>query len=118
MDRSKIAIPVDRQLLAKLDRLSKDRKYPSRIRAVQEKLLSLERSRLARECAKLDRIKEQRIAEVGVNEDLESSTVVSHGRSLEKTRKARVVERLHPFLPFTPSPLLLKGLAISYRDHL
>ena len=39
--------------------------------AVREKLERLDRSRLARECAKLDRVLEQRLADEGLADDLE-----------------------------------------------
>ena len=39
--------------------------------AVREKLERLDRSRLARECAKLDRALEQRLADEGLADDLE-----------------------------------------------
>lgn len=74
MSSAKIAITIDRKILTRLDRLVKERQYPSRSRAVQEalrdKLERLDRTRLARECAKLDRVEEQRLAEEGLAEDL------------------------------------------------
>jgi metal-responsive CopG/Arc/MetJ family transcriptional regulator len=75
MNRAKIAVSIDRDLLGRLDRLVTERRYPSRSRAVQEalreKLERLEHGRLARECAKLDPVAEQRLAEEGLAEDLE-----------------------------------------------
>jgi metal-responsive CopG/Arc/MetJ family transcriptional regulator len=75
MNRAKIAVTIDQDLLARLDRLVKERRFPNRSRAVQEalrdKLERLERSRLARECAKLDPAFEQQLAEEGLAEDLE-----------------------------------------------
>jgi len=74
MSLAKIAVTIDRDLLARLDRLVKDQHYPNRSRAVQEALRdSLERienGRLARECAKLDPIAEQRLADEGLSEDI------------------------------------------------
>ena len=75
MRSAKIAITIDQDLLMRLDRLVKERRFANRSRAVQEalrdKLERLDRSRLARECAKLDPIFEQHLAEEGLSEDLE-----------------------------------------------
>ena len=75
MSSAKIAITIDQVLLARLDRLVKERRFPNRSQAVQEalrdKLERLERSRLARECAKLDPLFEQQLAEEGLAEDVE-----------------------------------------------
>ena len=75
MRSAKIAITIDPGLLSRLDRLVEEQRYPNRSRAVQEalqdKLDRLDRTRLARECAKLDRAFEQELAEEGVKEDLE-----------------------------------------------
>jgi metal-responsive CopG/Arc/MetJ family transcriptional regulator len=74
MASAKIAISIDRDLLARLDRLVKARQFPNRSRAVQDavrdKLERLDRSRLARECAKLDPLFEQKLAEEELAEDL------------------------------------------------
>jgi metal-responsive CopG/Arc/MetJ family transcriptional regulator len=75
MSSAKIAVTIDQDLLTRLDRLVKERRFPNRSRAVQEalrdKLERLERSRLARECAKLDPQFEQQLAEEGLSEDLD-----------------------------------------------
>jgi Arc/MetJ-type ribon-helix-helix transcriptional regulator len=51
------------------------RKFPNRSRAIQEavrdKLERMDRGRLARECAKLDRVVEQQMADEGLARDLE-----------------------------------------------
>lgn len=69
----KVAITIDRDLLAGLDQLVKENKFPNRSRAVQEairdKLQRLKRGRLAREAAKLDPVFEQAMAEEGFTED-------------------------------------------------
>ena len=73
MPSAKIAITIDQQLLSRLDRLVKARRFPNRSRAVQEalrdKLDRLEHRRLARECAKLDPRAEQELADEGLAED-------------------------------------------------
>ena len=70
MSASKIAISLDESLLRRLDRLVKSSVFPSRSRAIQdalaEKLARMERTRLARECAKLDPAHEQVLAEEGM----------------------------------------------------
>jgi Arc/MetJ-type ribon-helix-helix transcriptional regulator len=75
MSTAKIAITIDEQLLDRLDKLVKDRRFASRSRAIQEavrdKIERLQRTRLARECAKLDPEEEQRWAEIGMARDAE-----------------------------------------------
>lgn len=70
MTTDKVAITIDRQLLKRLDRLVAEKRFPNRSRAiqeaVQEKLSRLDRTRLAREAAKLDRSFEQKLAEEGM----------------------------------------------------
>ncbi|MEK6791625.1 MAG: ribbon-helix-helix domain-containing protein [Deltaproteobacteria bacterium] len=74
MSTAKIAISIDEQVLAKLDRLVKTHVFPSRSKAiqiaVQEKLEQAERGRLARECAKLDPKFEMAMAEEGFTAEL------------------------------------------------
>ena len=74
MKTAKIAISIDPTLLAKLDRLVADQRFPNRSRAFQEalrdKLDRLDRSRLARECAKLNPTFERALAEEGLAEEL------------------------------------------------
>lgn len=74
MNRSKVAISIDEHLLRRLDRLVKGAVFPSRSQAIQvaveEKLERMERSRLARECAKLDPEFEKSLAEEGLSEEL------------------------------------------------
>lgn len=76
MSTAKIAVTIDEKLLAELDRLVSEEKFPNRSRAVQEalrdKLERMGRSRLARECAKLDHAYERELAEEGLAEDIKS----------------------------------------------
>jgi metal-responsive CopG/Arc/MetJ family transcriptional regulator len=69
MAASKIAITIDDNLLKKLDYMVKSREFSNRSKAIQEavadKLKRLERTRLARECSKLDPSFEQSMAEEG-----------------------------------------------------
>jgi Arc/MetJ-type ribon-helix-helix transcriptional regulator len=69
----KIAITIDQELLARLDRLVEEKHFANRSRAVQEavrdKLERLGKGRLARECAKLDPREEKALAEEGFGAD-------------------------------------------------
>ena len=75
MPAAKVAITIEEELLRRIDRLVAERKFPNRSRAIQDAILDkldrLDRGRLARECAKLDRAAEQRMAEEELAEDLE-----------------------------------------------
>ncbi|MBI3343818.1 MAG: CopG family transcriptional regulator [Gammaproteobacteria bacterium] len=75
MSTAKIAITIDQATLTKLDRLVKIKMFPSRSKAIQaavkDKLARLDRSRLARECAKLDPKFEQALADEGLSEELD-----------------------------------------------
>ena len=76
MSTAKIAITIDDKLVKKLDKLVKKRIFPNRSRAIQEavteKLSRLDKSRLAKECLKLDKSAEQKMAEEGMTAELES----------------------------------------------
>ena len=70
MTTTKVAVTIDSELLEQLDRLVAQRVFTNRSRAVQDaledKLARLRRTRLAKECAKLDPREEQAIAEEGL----------------------------------------------------
>ena len=70
MGAEKIAITLEGSLLKRVDQLVKEQYYPSRSRAIQEavreKLQRLDRSRLARESARLDQEFEQKLADEGL----------------------------------------------------
>ena len=74
MSTAKIAITIEEGLLGKLDRLVSSKVFPNRSKAiqeaVQEKLSRINRSRLARECAKLDPKFEKALAEEGISQDV------------------------------------------------
>ncbi len=74
MAKAKLAITLDDRLLTEVDHLVKRHLYPNRSRvieqAVEEKLNRLNRSRLARECAKLDPGFEKALAEEGLEQEL------------------------------------------------
>ena len=75
MAASKIAISIDDKTLKQLDILVKSNFFPNRSKAIQqaviEKLMRIEKSRLAQECAKLNPEFEQSIAEEGFSLELE-----------------------------------------------
>jgi metal-responsive CopG/Arc/MetJ family transcriptional regulator len=73
MKSAKVAITIDREILERLDGLVKKRVFPNRSRAIQEavaeKLTRLDRSRLARECSKLEPATERSLADEGLARD-------------------------------------------------
>ena len=75
MSTAKIAISIEEDVLGKLDRLVSSKVFPNRSKAIQEaikeKLSRVNRSRLARECAKLDPSAEKAIAEEGFSREIE-----------------------------------------------
>ena len=75
MATKKIAISIDKKLVRKLERMVITRIFPNRSKAIQEaveeKLIRLDKSRLARECAKLDPSFEKKLADEGLSQDLE-----------------------------------------------
>ena len=75
MGAAKVAITIDEELLRRVDLMVEQRRFPNRSRAIQEavreKLERMDRGRLARECAKLNRALEQKMAEEGLAGDLE-----------------------------------------------
>ncbi|HEX9631356.1 MAG TPA: ribbon-helix-helix domain-containing protein [Gemmatimonadales bacterium] len=74
MPRSKIAISLDADALARVDRLVEGGLYPNRSRAIEaavrDALARLDRTRLARECAKLDSRAEATLADEGLAGDV------------------------------------------------
>jgi len=74
MPRAKIAVTLDEETVERIDRLVRERVFPNRSQAIQtavrEKLEKMGRNRLARECAKLDRVQEQALADEGLTEEI------------------------------------------------
>jgi metal-responsive CopG/Arc/MetJ family transcriptional regulator len=74
MGAAKVAITIEEDLLRRIDQLVDLKMFANRSRASQEAvrdtLERLERGRLARECAKLGKKDEQRLADEGLGEDL------------------------------------------------
>ena len=67
MGKAKIAITMDGQALAEIDRLVSEGVFPNRSRAIEDAVLECivahQRPRLARECARLDPAEEQALAD-------------------------------------------------------
>ena len=70
MPKAKVAITLDADLLGQVDKLVARREFPNRSQAIEsalaEKLARAQRTRLARECAKLDPEDEKALAEEGL----------------------------------------------------
>ena len=70
MSVAKVTISIESDLLNKVDRLVKERVFSNRSQAVQaaveEKLSRLNKNRLARECAKLNKAEERSVADMGL----------------------------------------------------
>jgi metal-responsive CopG/Arc/MetJ family transcriptional regulator len=70
MPKTKVAVTLDEDLVDELDGLVASRQFNNRSQAIEEalaeKLGRLARTRLARECAKLDPDQERALAEEGL----------------------------------------------------
>ncbi len=75
MGRNKVAITVNQNTLDRVDQLVSQHIFPSRSRAfeeaLEEKLRRLDKSRLARECARLDPAFEKSLAEEGLSGEID-----------------------------------------------
>src|SRR2546428_13335741 len=71
---AKVAITIEEELLKRVDRMVEQRRFPNRSRAIQEavreKLERMDRGRLARECAELNRGLGREMAGEGVAGEL------------------------------------------------
>ena len=74
MPKQKVAVTIEKDLIVKLDRLVSEGKFASRSSAVEdaviERMIKVEKSRLAEESAKLDPAYEQALADEGLLGDL------------------------------------------------
>lgn len=74
MGKTKIAITLDKEYIEQLDTFVSKRIFQNRSQAIQEavkdKILRMKRTRLAKECAKLDPAFEKAMADEGLTEDL------------------------------------------------
>ncbi|MFO7448020.1 MAG: ribbon-helix-helix domain-containing protein [Ignavibacteriaceae bacterium] len=68
MATTKIAISIDKRLLDRVDKLVQKNFFANRSKAfqtaVEEKILRMEKSRLAQECAKLNTAEEKSLSEI------------------------------------------------------
>jgi metal-responsive CopG/Arc/MetJ family transcriptional regulator len=73
MPKRKVALTLDARLVNQVDQLVSRRRFKNRSQAIEaaliEKLDRISRTRLARECAKLDSTEEQTLAEEGIAVD-------------------------------------------------
>ena len=76
MPKTKVALTIETELVAQVDELVARDRFRNRSQAIEsalaEKLERLTRNRLGRECAKLDRDEERRLAEEGLASSLET----------------------------------------------
>lgn len=76
MPKTKVALTLDADLLDRVDNLVARQWFRNRSQAIEtalaEKLARLARTRLAEECAKLDRTEERRLADDGLAATSES----------------------------------------------
>ena len=74
MSTAKIAISIDQNLIKKIDQLIKNKIFPNRSNAisnaVKEQIERFDKRRLAAECAKLDPVYEQKLADEGLEEEI------------------------------------------------
>jgi len=74
MPKQKVAVTIEQDLIVKLDRLVSEGKYASRSSAVEdavnERIIKVEKTRLAEETAKLEPAYEQALADEGLLGDL------------------------------------------------
>ena len=74
MPKQKVAVTMEKDLIAKLDRMVSEGRSASRSSAVEEavidRMIKVEKSRLAEESAKLDPAYEQALADEGLSGDL------------------------------------------------
>jgi metal-responsive CopG/Arc/MetJ family transcriptional regulator len=70
MSKAKLAVTLDSALVAELDELVTKRRFANRSQAIEEavaeKLDRMSKTRLARECSKLDPAEERTLAEEGL----------------------------------------------------
>jgi metal-responsive CopG/Arc/MetJ family transcriptional regulator len=75
MSATKVGISMDETLLQRLDSLVKTRSFRSRSQAVQEavseKINRMDKTALAKQCAKLDRESEQAMADEGLPSEID-----------------------------------------------
>lgn len=75
MPAAKIAISIEESILKEIDSLVKKKIFPNRSKAIQEavkdKIMRITKSRLAKECAKLNFTEETNLAEEGMGVEVD-----------------------------------------------
>jgi Arc/MetJ-type ribon-helix-helix transcriptional regulator len=78
MSAAKVTVSIDSGLLKRVDHLVKARVFSNRSQAIQaavkETVARLDSNRLARECAKLDKVQEQMLAGEGLAAEAKEPT--------------------------------------------
>jgi metal-responsive CopG/Arc/MetJ family transcriptional regulator len=73
MAKAKIAVTINKEIVSRIDRLVKNREYSNRSQAIEEaikeKLLKIDKYRLAKELSKLNITEEKELAEEGIEGD-------------------------------------------------
>jgi Arc/MetJ-type ribon-helix-helix transcriptional regulator len=89
MPKTKVAVTIERDLVDQVDQLVAQDRFRNRSQAIEcalsEKVERITRNRLARECAKLDRDEEKRLAEAGLADGLETWPEYGGARSAGPT---------------------------------
>jgi Arc/MetJ-type ribon-helix-helix transcriptional regulator len=74
--KTKVAVTLDIKVLDHLDRLVASERFRNRSQAIEaavvDKLVRIQHTRLARECAKLNQRDEQKLADEGLDVDTET----------------------------------------------
>jgi metal-responsive CopG/Arc/MetJ family transcriptional regulator len=74
MSTVKVAVSIEKKLIERIDQMVKYNIFPNRSKAFQialeDKIIRIDKSRLARECSKLDQFSEQQLADEGLTGDL------------------------------------------------
>lgn len=74
MSTIKVAISIEKKLIERIDQMVKNNIFPNRSKAFQialeDKIIRIDKNRLARECSKLDQFSEQQLADEGLTGDL------------------------------------------------
>jgi Arc/MetJ-type ribon-helix-helix transcriptional regulator len=74
--KTKVAVTLDIKVLDHLDRLVASERFRNRSQAIEaavvDKLVRIQHTRLARECAKLNQRDEQKLADEGLDLDTET----------------------------------------------
>jgi len=69
-----VAVSIEKKLVERIDQMVKQNIFPNRSKAfhiaLEDKIIRIDKDRLARECSKLDQFSEQQLADEGLTGDL------------------------------------------------